>query len=194
MIRKLLLNITLILASAFITKAQTLEDVARSNQFTYLGVDFSNASIVNTNVKDEDMKEFIESFNEGLAAERYEKVIKSKYRRDKFDSELNTCRKRNSMIDLSNIDRSNSLFIEDIKKIATNYSNGKEAYGILFVVEEFKKHESYVWVAYINTENGELISTKRYFFEVSIRNRFESWHAAIEVAIKRASSYLNSLK
>ncbi len=194
MTRKTFLNILFCLTTVFAAQAQTIEDVARSDQFTYFGVDFSRASIVNIYVDKSDMKEFIKSFNEGRAAERYQDVIKGKYRREKFDAELNTCRKRNSQIDLSNVGKSKDLFIEDIKKVAANYSNGKEGYGILFVVEEFEKLESYVWVAYINTKNGELISTKRYFFEVSMRRRYESWHAAIEVAIKRASSYLNSLK
>ena len=176
----------IILLYSFSTNAQSLTDVARCKTITWLGVNFSLATFIGFSnnelfekIPDEwtftfcnnnhinfsspnplQQKDFLTYSNDNP------NFIKRAFRKKQLIISTSETAMRNSLINCKQQISSVVYFldIDKIKKVVSEYNLDKNGFGVLFIVESIEKVSNgiFIWVVYINTNNKEIISTKRY--------------------------------
>lgn len=167
-----LLIITLSFLNLF-ANSQTIMDVARSNNITFYGIDFSNAKFSDFEryIKGTDTKEnfattlkesYITYWSNYTAKANFQKY----YKQIKINPEISQSEKRNELINKNDMLTNTYYEIspEKIKSIISEYNISGSGYGLLYIVESFDNYAQkiYIHVCYIKQSDKSIIATRRY--------------------------------
>jgi len=186
---------------AYSSDAQTLNDVARSKELTWYGVDFSEARFINfgSSINAGILKDsLIAAWSLNPLSKSDEQMIQRKYQKESLEVDLSTCERRNAAIDFSDrlVTESFDMDIEMVRKIISEYPISGNDYGILLIAEGFDKiaDRAFVWVAFINNHDKKVITARRYAIETTSGIMGNRWTGAIYNVIKQSSNDLRQYK
>ena len=170
--------------------AQTIMDVARTEELTWYGLDFSCArfirfesSITPDRIKNELIKNWVIS--------TAKTNFSFKYKVDVVRIDTTSCDLRNSTIDPDNL-MTNSYYEmnnEAIEKVIAGYKTSGKGYGFVYIVESFEKstEKVYIYVCYFKETDHKIISMRRYIGKASGIGLEHHYAGAIDDVISYSS-------
>jgi hypothetical protein len=182
---KLIFNIFFIFSIS--ASAQTMSDVARSNDLTWYGIDFSHAQFINfgNELNGNDLKNSLVPY-----WSRFEKAdyLKSKYDLDALKEDYTIISRRNSAIDFNGrlSARETDLDADAVKETIGEYEIKGNGYGIVFIIEGFQSTtgRSNIWVVFFNQGDKKIIFARRYEWLEKSKDINEMVETAIEKIVR----------
>jgi hypothetical protein len=180
---------------------QSLTDAARSNDLTWYGVDFTEAkfsgfgsSLSIYGLKDS----LISAWSFSNVSEENSGMLRRQFGKKSIQVENTLANKRNIQSGFENAlnNETHEISYDKVKEIVSGYSFKGSGYGVIIIVEVFDKTNEMVsaWVTYINKQNGQVITARRYRgIAGGIGMRYH-WMQGIEDVIKFAGKDLKNYK
>lgn len=184
-----------------ISFAQSLIDVSRSKEITWYGIDFTQAKLISFDTlltKNLIKDSLIKYWDFSNIADNNTSLLKRCFGKKNIFIENLKSIQRNSSINFDNIltNQSHEINNDLVINTVSEYAISGSGYGILLIVEYFVKPRNLVsiWVTYINKENGQVISSRRYRSTASGFGMLNHWLNGIEEVLKIAGSDLKNYK
>ena len=186
-------NFLLILLVLFpaLSNAQTFKDVARSNEITWYGIDFSHSKFSGFDDPDfeKNMPELIKKGSFAPLTAKQMKFMIDRIDKDDIIKKTDSTEKRNDRIISAELltDKIYSIDRDSISGIVESYKFHGKGYGILLIAEFFDQKDKFIqiWGAFVDNETGKLINTHRYTVGLDMRiTTFRNkWYDAIETLV-----------
>ncbi|MBN2668459.1 MAG: hypothetical protein JXR60_04445 [Bacteroidales bacterium] len=177
----LLLSLIIVL-----TKIYAQDQIFKSKQLTFYGLDFTNAQFIGTfgfNQKAKIQDFHFPDWNYMFEKERRKYNLSDAFRMKQINYDFSIVNKRNSEFDIyekiSDEDFDTELGEEDIRPILKAYANpNHKGLGLLMVVESMSyfKNLAVVWLCFFDSETGDSYLIKRIRGEAGGLN-FRNWWA-----------------
>ena len=155
---------------------QLLKDFFSTSEatFTYLGVDFTKARLINyPNPDAMDIRNrLFNSINDVVNDEPKKYDIATAFHKSKVDVDLSSVREKNSKVNAEEIVSTNTADFSRLKEadinavVKSSTFQAKKGVGLLFVMEgmlkEDKKGKASVWVVLIDLSSKKVLATERF--------------------------------
>ena len=153
--------------------SQTLKEVFNDSEspFTYLGIDFTKARLLDIGNADDIRNRLYGSINDLIVLEPKKFDLKGAFRKSNISHDFATVSKNNSSVNTKDIISTNSSDFDrfqesDIAYIVTALDlSGKEGVGLLFVMEAMrkidKKGDAAIWVTLVDMKTKKVLMTER---------------------------------